>query len=151
MWHLMVPVKSHKEQLEAMNISKQDDFARDFECQKCSRILCSLLEQRIRTRSQSSDFERPVAAEHGRAEISSAKQALCGVFKTAHWIGLILVSNWSVLFVQYPKLSLHVLSCIHRAVLGPVEFWVHSTTLNVRIPCVRTSLWQWSQPAAHSK
>ena len=31
MWHLTLPVKSHKAQLEAMRSSKQSDFERDFE------------------------------------------------------------------------------------------------------------------------
>ena len=31
MWHLTVPVKSHKAQLEAMHSSKQSDFKMDFD------------------------------------------------------------------------------------------------------------------------
>ena len=61
--HLKVLVKSCKAQLEAMHRSKQNDFDRDSEWKDGSafkeREVCS-----------SSDFERSVAAWHGRSVIS---------------------------------------------------------------------------------
>ena len=69
----------HRAQLEAIHCSKQSDFDRDFQGNmKCCRIQRRLLEQRFRALSgfeawPSSDFERPVAAEHADATISSRK------------------------------------------------------------------------------
>ncbi len=92
MGHLTVPVKSHKEQLEAMHSSKQSDSERDFEgrtsmiesaCEGKRSMLQSAIEGKknmlekcfralsgLKARS-SSDFERSVASKEKEACSSS--------------------------------------------------------------------------------
>ena len=69
-WHLTVPMKSHKAQLEAMHNSKQSDFKDDFGGK--AKVLANKRKPARATISSaigredrpSNDFERPVAAEH---------------------------------------------------------------------------------------
>ena len=88
MWHLTVPVKSHKAQLEAMQSSKQSDFERNFE-RDSARNAKVLSNPPTLARAaapsanagvvehekacSSGDFERQEAPRHARAAISSGR------------------------------------------------------------------------------
>ena len=78
-WHLTVPVKSHKVQLEARHSSKQSDFERKFEGKRS--IIESAFERKrsiVESVCSSNDFERSVACrrykKQARAVISSAQR-----------------------------------------------------------------------------
>ena len=144
MWHLTVPVKSHKVQLEAMHSSKQSAFERDFEGQKnmvesafeekeaCSNVLskektvCSevlpkenknMLEQRFRALS---GFQARSSSDFECSVASKEKEA-CSSSDFER----------SVAFRRYKKQARAVISSAQRP----------KSTLE---QCVRVSRWRRS-------
>ena len=112
-WHLTVPVKSHKVQLEAMHNSKHNDFERDSEgktsmverafegkrsmLEQCFRALSGLkarsssdFERSVASKEKeacsSTDFERSVASTHLQRPLRRSKKQARAVISSAQWL-----------------------------------------------------------------